>query len=69
MVEQGGVNRESTGEQERMSRDAEKTCDQEKEGIGIECKKGKWTNLIVEVHKERRNGAGNEAGSAGNEQG
>ena len=35
----------------------------------IECKKGKSTNLKLEVHKERRSGAGKEEGSAGNDQG
>ena len=31
--------------------------------------KGQWTNLIVEVHKERRSGTEKEEGSAGNDQG
>ena len=35
----------------------------------IERKGGNLTNVVVEVHKERRNGAGKEEGSAGNDQG
>lgn len=52
-----------------MSRDAEKYYEKEKESIVIKCKKGIWSNLILEVHKKRCSGAWNEQGSAGHERG
>ena len=35
----------------------------------MNAKQAKWTNLVPEVQKERRSGAGNEEGSAGHERG